>query len=59
MAGILATLYVAFFLIERMVALRPVRAPLWSRLIVNFGQRRQSAAPHCASAGIAGPELPA
>ncbi len=36
-AGILATLYLAFFLIERLVPLRRARAPLWGRLLVNLG----------------------
>jgi sterol desaturase/sphingolipid hydroxylase (fatty acid hydroxylase superfamily) len=35
--GILASLYLAFFLIERIVPLRQARAPLPGRLLVNFG----------------------
>src|SRR5712691_2895647 len=36
-AGILASLYLAFFLIERIFPLRQARAPLWGRLLVNVG----------------------
>ena len=51
-AGVLAALYLAFFLIERIAPLRRARAPLWGRLFVNLAI---SAAAFATAFALVGP----